>query len=196
MARILDLAERIILVLLFAAFANATLRAGHVANLLLLITEGMSVFFILFRRRAFSVSTEPVDWALALGGSMLPLLVRPGAAAIAPEVVTTALMSLGALITVLAKLSLNRRFGMAPANRGVQAGWAYSIVRHPMYAGYVLVQLGFLLSNPSLWNLCLYLACWSVQLGRVFREERWLLTDPDYQTYAAKVRYRLVPGIF
>lgn len=196
MGRILDLSERLILVLLFAALANATIRSGAPANFLLLTTEGMSVFFILIRRQAISASTEPLDWALALGGAMLPLMVRPAPGPLVPEFVGATLMAVGVLVTIAAKLSLNRRFGLAPANRGIQGAWAYSVVRHPMYAGYIIVQVGFLLTNPSLYNLCVYLVAWSVQVARLFREERWLLTDPEYQAYAERVRFRLIPGIF
>jgi len=196
MGRILDLSERFILVLLFAALANSTIRSAHPANYLLLTTEAMSVFFVLIRRQTLDVSTAPLDWFLALGGTMLPLLVRPGAPPLIPEAIGAAMMSCGVLVTVAAKLSLNRRFGLAPANRGVQRAWAYAIVRHPMYVGYFIVQIGFLLTNPSLWNLGLYLVAWSIQVARLLREERWLMTDPAYQAYSQAVRFRLLPGIF
>lgn len=196
MGRILDISERIILVLLFAAFAWANWRSEHLANLLVLATEAMTVFFILIRRQAFSISAQPVDWLLALGGTMLPLFARPGGQSFAPEVVGIVAMIGGAVVSAAAKLSLNRRFGIAPANRGVQRNWAYSIVRHPMYVGYFVAQFGYLLINPSLWNIGLYLAAWGLQFGRILREERWLLTDPEYQAYAASVRFRLVPGVF
>ena len=196
MGRILDLSERIILVLLFVALLSANLRSGHPANLLLVATEFMSVFFVLIRRRALSVSTHAVDWVLALGGTMLPLMVRPGGQPLVVDAVSATLMSAGALVALAAKLSLNRRFGLAPANRGVQRAWAYSIVRHPMYAGYIVVQLGFILANPTPRNLAIYAIAWSVQVARIVREERWLMSDPEYQAYAATVRFRLVPGVF
>jgi protein-S-isoprenylcysteine O-methyltransferase Ste14 len=196
MGRILDLSERIILILLFAALANSALRSPQHANLLLILTEGMSVFFVIIRKQTLDVSTLPLDWALALLGTMLPLLVRPHGEPLVPGYVATAIMSVGALITLAAKLSLNRRFGIAPANRGVQRAWAYSIVRHPMYAGYIVVQCGFLLLNPTLWNLGLYLVAWGIQVGRIVREERWLSQDPAYRAYAEAVRFRLIPGLF
>lgn len=196
MGRILDLSERIILVLLFAAFANSALRSPQHANLLLILTEGMSVFFVIFRRQTLDVSTAPLDWALALMGTMLPLLVRPHGQPLIPGYICAVIMGVGALITIAAKLSLNRRFGIAPANRGVQRAWAYAIVRHPMYAGYIVVQCGFLLLNPTVWNLGLYVTAWSIQVGRILREERWLSSDPDYRAYAEAVRFRLIPGLF
>lgn len=182
--------------LLFVAFANSALRSPERANLLLLVTEGMSVFFVIFRRRTVDVSTLPIDWALALGGTMLPLLVRPATPPLAPEWLSASIMAIGSVIAMAAKLSLNRRFGVAPANRGVQRAWAYSIVRHPMYAGYIVVQLGFLLLNPSLWNVVVYVVAWGIQVARILREERWLSADPEYRVYVENVRFRLVPGLF
>jgi len=182
--------------LLFAAFANANFHNPHSISLLLVATEAMSVFFVIFRKRTTDVSAIPADWFFALAGTMLPLLVRPGGVSVVPGPASAALMILGALITIAAKLSLNKRFGLAPANRGVQGGWAYSVVRHPMYAGYFLVQLGFLLANVTLWNAGLYLLAWGVQVARMMREEKWLMADPTYGAYAAKVRYRVVPGVF
>ena len=196
MGRLLDFSERIILILLFAAFANAILRNPHSIGLLLVATEAMSVFFVIFRKRTTDVSTIPADWFFALAGTMLPLLVRPGDLQLIPGPASATLMVMGALVSIAAKLSLNKRFGLAPANRGVQGGWAYSIVRHPMYAGYFLVQLGFVLANASVWNIGLYLLAWGAQVARMLREEKWLMTDASYRDYSAKVRHRIIPGVF
>jgi protein-S-isoprenylcysteine O-methyltransferase Ste14 len=87
-------------------------------------------------------------------------------------------------------------FGIAPANRGVQAGWAYAVVRHPMYLGYMIMQLGYLMHNPSPRNLAVYGIAWMFQVARIEREERHLLRDAAYQHYAGRVRRRLVPGVY
>ena len=72
----------------------------------------------------------------------------------------------------------------------------YRIVRHPMYAGYTILHIGFLLSFPSLWNIVLYSTELAIQLARLLREELLLNEDQSYRAYAARVRYRLVPLIF
>ena len=53
------------------------------------------------------------------------------------------------------------------ANRGIMVGGPYRMIRHPMYAGYMLNQFGFLLDNPSAWNLAVYCVCWGMQIGRI-----------------------------
>jgi protein-S-isoprenylcysteine O-methyltransferase Ste14 len=193
--RIIDWGERIILTLFFAAFAVTNARSGDWSDWMLVALEGLTVIFVLTRRSATSISDRPVDWALAMGGTFCALLARPESRHVA-EVLAQALIFSGALVAALAKLSLNRRFGIAPANRGVQASWAYSLVRHPMYLGYIVAQVGYLLHNPSARNAVVYVVVWSLQIARIRREERFLMQDDSYRIYAGRVRYRLVPGLY
>lgn len=191
----LDWGERLFLVLLFMGFAIANIATRDWTNLLLVALEAVTVVFLLCRRRALSVSENPLDWALAIGGTMAPLLIRPGGEAIGGWY-AAALILTGTAFSFGAKLSLNRRFGMAPANRGVQSGWAYSVVRHPMYLGYMIAQAGYLLHNPTVYNVAIYTICWSLQVARIAREENHLSEDSAYRSYARQVRFRLLPGIF
>jgi protein-S-isoprenylcysteine O-methyltransferase Ste14 len=73
----------------------------------------------------------------------------------------------------------------------------YSIVRHPMYAGNLLVNVGL-----SFW-LGSYAAALfaAIPLGllmvRIALEERFLRRElPGYGDYAARVPYRLLPGLW
>jgi protein-S-isoprenylcysteine O-methyltransferase Ste14 len=100
------------------------------------------------------------------------------------------------MIQVHAKLSLGRSFGCVAANRGLKFGGPYQFVRHPMYFGYLMTHLGFLLVNPTAWNVSTYVLCYSMQIPRLLCEERLLSKDQDYQRYARLVHFRLIPGIF
>jgi len=191
---LLDWGERLILLALFARFAILNIASGDWSNYLLVCLEGVTAFFILIRRNARSVSESPVDWSLAVLGTMLPLMARPGEPS--GLGVATGLIVIGTAFSFAAKASLNRRFGMAPANRGVQGGWAYAIVRHPMYLGYIVAQAGYLLHNPSAWNATVYALAWGLQIARIHREERHLSLDPAYRAYAERVRFRLLPGVY
>src|SRR5262249_37391168 len=120
---------------------------------LLVISESLGVFLILTRRSATTVSTRPFDWALSLISVNAPFLVTPAAAStIIPSQIATALMLTGMIIQISAKAALWRSFGLVPANRGIKTGGPYRFVRHPMYAGYTLTHIGFLLGFPSLQN--------------------------------------------
>jgi protein-S-isoprenylcysteine O-methyltransferase Ste14 len=174
--------------------AAATINAQA---LLLIVAETLGVVLIMLRPRSPTLSLHPADWLLGLSAVSLPLLVVPAAPnAVVPAAVTTSLMLIGLALQIYAKLALWRSFGIVPANRGVKVGGPYRVVRHPMYAGYTLTHIGFLLGFPLLQNLLLYGAVFAVQIARLLREERMLRHDPRYRHYAAAVRYRLLPGIF
>ena len=195
--RLLDLAERAIFMIGLAIFFYTNLHSRDPANLALIANNVITTIFILFRRRAVSVSTSPMDWFFAVAGTAGAMLMRPGDGApllaAAPAVLVA---SAGFTIQLLAKLSLNRRFGVGPANRGIQDRWVYGLIRHPMYLGYLLLQIAYLLRNPSPFNLVVFSVTWACQIARILREERFLMSDPEYRRYTAQTRFRLLPLLF
>lgn len=197
----LDVFERAVVVSFYAyLFSNmlpAFLAKGDPADVIVLLSEGMVVFFILIRRMTNAVSFRFLDWAIALGGTAAALLVRPSpTSSLAPIGISTLLMLAGLGMQVSAKVFLNRSFGLVAANRGVMIAGPYRLVRHPMYAGYILTFVGFWLANPSLWNLAIYAIAISAMIYRVQAEETILGRDPAYRAFAAAVPYRLVPRVF
>ena len=197
-AMLLDLAERVIVSLLLgllaARFLPSIIQGGNLANLLLFVSEGVVVLFILFRRPARTISKHPTDWLYGFAGTVLALLAVPGGeAALAPEAIVVALMAAGFLLQFWAKMTLRRSFGVVAANRGVKASGPYRLLRHPMYAGYLLTHVSFLLAAPALWNVAVYAALWFFQILRIRAEERILRDDPAYRALSARVRYRLIP---
>ena len=72
----------------------------------------------------------------------------------------------------------------------------YKLVRHPMYAGYLLIHIGILLLMPTALNFLIYAISWSAQIPRLLAEERLLSKDPVYRGLVAKTRWRLIPGVF
>jgi len=73
----------------------------------------------------------------------------------------------------------------------------YAFVRHPMYTGGVLFLVGMALLLGSWWGLVIS-PIFAVIFGiRTGIEENTLMTGlPGYADYAARVRYRLVPGVW
>lgn len=73
----------------------------------------------------------------------------------------------------------------------------YAFVRHPMYSGAVLFLLGIALLLGS-WLGTAMIPIFAIIFGVRSRiEENTLMTGlPGYSDYAARVRYRLVPGLW
>jgi protein-S-isoprenylcysteine O-methyltransferase Ste14 len=194
--RLLDFAERATVVVAFLYYVSANYDPHRWLNFAIAVTDVVTVWFILIRRPATSVSPAPADWMLAWGGTLLAMLARPGGTALIPPATAFCLVIAATVITLAAKFSLARSFGLAPANRGVRMRGAYVFVRHPMYLGYAVAHVSYLLMNPTLLNAALIGVTGVFQVGRILREERWLMQDRAYRRYAKVVRYRMIPGLF
>jgi protein-S-isoprenylcysteine O-methyltransferase Ste14 len=80
--------------------------------------------------------------------------------------------------------------------RVITAG-PYRWVRHPMYAGALLMFAGSPPALGSYWGLLVSLFLTAIIIARLLYEERYLLVHlPGYPEYVASVRWRLVPGIW
>ena len=196
-----DMGERLIVLALYIGLVGRLIAAwrveGQLANLLLIPSEGLVVIFLVLRRGTGNISTRWQDWLLALLATLSPMLVQPGVRdALVPPVLGAFLLIMGTVVQVHAKLTLGRSFGCVPANRGLQLAGPYRFVRHPMYAGYLMGHVAFLLMNPTLWNIGAYLVCYALQVPRLLAEERLLSKDEQYRAYQATVKYRMIPGIF
>jgi protein-S-isoprenylcysteine O-methyltransferase Ste14 len=73
----------------------------------------------------------------------------------------------------------------------------YSIVRHPMYAGLVPVMVGMCLWLESYAAAFLVSIPVGILVLRIRLEERFLRRElKGYDEYAARVRRRLIPGLW
>jgi len=177
-------------------FWKSFVQTGKWTSLLWMVSEGLVIALLVFRRESRRLSKRPWDWFVALGGSFAVLLVRPTSAVLIPDVAGAAFLIAGTAFEVHAKFFLGRSFGLVAADRGIVVQGPYRFVRHPIYLGYLLTHVGFLLTNWSLRNLGVYAVEYFFQVARILSEERLLNGDPSYGEYCARVRYRLVPGLF
>jgi len=177
-------------------FWKSFVQTGKWTSLLWMVSEGLVILLLVFRRESRRLSLHPWDWIVALGGSFTVLLVRPVAAMVVPEFLGVALILAGTGFEIYAKIVLGRSFGIVAADRGIVMGGPYRIVRHPIYLGYFVTHVGFLLANWSPRNIALYIVLYFFQISRILAEERILIEDESYGAYCDRVRYRLIPFVF
>ena len=73
----------------------------------------------------------------------------------------------------------------------------YALVRHPMYAGVLVMVMGVPLALGSWWGLAIIALVVAGLAWRIIDEEKLLKKElPGYVEYVQKVRYRLVPYLW
>ena len=73
----------------------------------------------------------------------------------------------------------------------------YSVIRHPMYVGTLLMYLSTPIALGSYWALPPFLLMIPVIAYRILNEEEVLLRElPGYKEYCQKTRYRLIPFVW
>jgi protein-S-isoprenylcysteine O-methyltransferase Ste14 len=73
----------------------------------------------------------------------------------------------------------------------------YSVVRHPMYSGALVMLFGTPLALGSWWGLLMFIPMILTIAWRASDEERFLFKNlSGYKEYCQIVRYRLVPFVW
>lgn len=195
----LDRAEQAMIVTLWAWLVWRVLQSSNPFSQAVLFTETTVLVFVLLRRPTEAISLRFGDWLLAVTATAAPMLIVPIAipdAMLPLESIAVGMVTIGNLIQLGGKLFLARSFGVAPANRGIKTTGLYRLVRHPIYAGYLMIHLGLIMMMPTLTNFLIYAIGWWAQILRLLAEEDLLSQDPEYCAFMTKTRWRLIPGVF
>jgi protein-S-isoprenylcysteine O-methyltransferase Ste14 len=196
LASAIKIIANVVVVVFLGLMAYACYRkyddSGSINGLGLLIVNSIVVAMYVMKRDARSISQSPLLWLLAFAGTCATLLLRPTAPS-TPFSIGDIIQMIGIVAIAASMLSLRRSFGIVPAHRGIRTGGLYSFVRHPLYTSELLWMLGFVIANPSGWNIGLWLCDCVLQFARACAEERFLSIDPIYAQYRARVKYRLLP---
>jgi protein-S-isoprenylcysteine O-methyltransferase Ste14 len=85
---------------------------------------------------------------------------------------------------------------LAPDQKVISTG-PYARVRHPMYAGALIMLLGIPIALGSKWGVLVIVAIIPALIWRLLDEEKFLARSlPGYVEYQNRVRYRLIPLIW
>ena len=149
------------------------------------------------RRPPTLVSASIPIWIAAYVGTFGSSLLRPGG----PhsgwlDAVGLFLQGLAIVAGCLSLAALGRSLGLVPAHRGLVTSGAYRLVRHPLYASYVVAGVGYLVQSPRLWNVAVLVVVWACQVARIVSEEKLLGTDAAYRKYTLETRWRLIPRVW
>ncbi len=186
------------------AAAYTTLAACHAAGTaipgralpaaLLGIQDLLIAALLLTRRSSGALSLRWSDRLVAAAALLVPLGLHAPGGAVAS--VSAALELAGLLLALLATATLGRHLGILPAVRGITTQGVYAVVRHPMYAAYILLFIAYVAGEPSAHNVTLAAAACALLVVRLRTEEAFLGRHVDYQAYCRRVRWRLVPGCY
>ena len=169
---------------------------GRPSGLGAVALELLLVVLFIVRRAPKESSQVPLDWVVTIGAFAV-LAARPisGDPTLASWV-GEGIQFIGLAGAVWSLLALGRSFGIVPANRGLRTGGPYGLVRHPLYAFYIVSWVGYVLENPAVRNILVFSAAFVFQLLRMHREELFLRRDTAYQAYCDVVRYRVLPRVY
>ena len=186
------------------AAAYTTLAACHAAGMaapgralpaaLLGAQDLLVVALLLVRRPSRTVSRRWSDRLIAAAALLVPLGLD--APRVAAGSVSAVLEIAGLLLALLATATLGRHLGVLPAMRGLTTQGVYAVVRHPMYAAYMLLFIAYVAGAPSVLNATVAVAACALLVVRLRIEETMLGRQADYQEYRRRVPWRLVPGCY
>jgi protein-S-isoprenylcysteine O-methyltransferase Ste14 len=98
--------------------------------------------------------------------------------------------------TARANTFASATIGLEKDQRVIATG-PYGIVRHPMYAGIVLLMTGMPVGLGSVAALTMSAAMIGLLIVRLVDEEKLLRAElPGYGEYCARVKWRLAPGLY
>jgi protein-S-isoprenylcysteine O-methyltransferase Ste14 len=175
----------------FAAVFSTLLAWEQPSVLAWLVALHNAILAVIYARRRPARSYDRYGLGLGILAAFLPMAVPY------PERIPWTISIFGMLgygLVLWSLFTLGDRFGIAPADRGLVVTGPYCLVRHPMYLGELVIRGALIATAPELIRaLLLLLTLAGIQALRILREER-ILTS--YDNYAARVRFRLLPGIW
>ncbi len=144
-----------------------------------LLRDVLAAGLFLKRTKAKHSDGSIMSAAVAYISTLFSLVYMAPVGAVSPttQLVFNGLSIVGFAIATLAVIELGDRFGITPAKRGERCrSGVYAILKHPMYTGYAIAEMGWVLINPL--NAPFFVLSLVLYAARVRLEER-VLTGGD-----------------
>ena len=100
------------------------------------------------------------------------------------------------VVVVTSLLVLGRNFAILPAVRGITIHGTFRWVRHPVFAGELLLLLACVLAATNGQTVSAFVISIPMIVIRILVEERLLSTQAEYQDYCRGTRWRLIPFVW
>src|ERR1700704_2288333 len=157
----------------------------------------IAVFFIRHLPLAKAQGIVPRIIAIAASNPQLAFFLLPRAMMSIPtQILSAALISVGALASVWILIRLRSAFSILPQARALILTGPYRRIRHPLYAAEGIASIGLMLQFAEPWSAAITLIGFACQILRMHYEEQVLgATFAEYAPYKART-YRLVPGVY
>ncbi len=135
----------------FAVTAMIRWNETHILFFLLLVFRDLIFAYHIATRKMAEASESGSRRIFSYVSTALPLFYFHATTTNNNLMLFASLLSIGGfLISTLATIELGDRIGVAPAKRGqVCESGVYRYIKHPMYSGYVVSELGNVLLNPA-----------------------------------------------
>ncbi len=183
-----------VLLVVRVALLLVWMRQGGPFGYSLLVAEGAALWFGV--RNAWEATEKDRRWV----GLLIPLCYGVGVIVLPlpqgyPGLVASCVVLFALVLNTWALLCLQTRFTFAGSSWVSLCDWGpYQWIRHPQLAARALIILGVWVQvgnvGDGLRCLLALLFTWVVLLV----EESMLVGIPDWQSYAARVRWRVLPG--
>ncbi len=173
--------------------------ATLIHRLLLVCFYALLVFLYFIRSAAKSTTRSFITKTIAVVATFLPFTIP----SLSSPSDNPNMMLLANLITILGMAialyslgTLGRSFSIIPQARTLVQTGPYRFVRHPVYLGELIANLGVVLARPSTLAMALYCLITALLIYRALQEEKLLASIfPEYEAYSLR-RARFIPGVY
>lgn len=154
-------------------------------------------FVCMFRLPCVRYSKKPADWVVSILATWAPLALFSIGIPPENEIAVLFIFNLiGIIMATAVIISMNKSFGVVPAQRQIKTGGLFRLVRHPLYMSYSLCITCIAIQSMNPYNI-MVTACVLVAIVFAIKEEETFLSEnPNYVLYQAQVRKKLIPFIW